>query len=48
VKHYHGNKTFIKLKKIAKKPCYPMHDRTKGVDEKCKCKKGLVKRASNV
>jgi hypothetical protein len=25
-----------------------MHDKTKRVDEKCKCKKELVKRVSNV
>jgi hypothetical protein len=31
-------------KSFAKKPSYPMHDRTKGVDANCKCK-GVSKKA---
>jgi hypothetical protein len=34
-------------KSFAKKPSYPMHDRTKGVDANCKCK-GVSKKGSEM
>jgi hypothetical protein len=44
-KHHYGNKAFIKKFREEAKLTYAQ--KNKGVDAKCKCKKGLVKRASN-